>query len=476
MPQAMSITTVLSVAISMMALAGAMYLPVRWRDWRLAFLGGLAALVLIERSGPLLNGPIVWSDSVIASRHDFYGLVLSVLVFLSVFFIDRIIYQRRTTEDAARRSDDRFRDLIDGSIQGLLIIREDWRPLFANQAVAEMFGYDSAEEILALKSAGDLLAPAERIRIRAIADARLRGDPQPDLYEFQGIRKNGADVWVQIYSRRIEWEGEHAIQSTLIDITERKTREKDINSAKEQAEIANRTKSEFLANMSHELRTPLTAIIGFSEVIEGEMFGPHTNERYKQYAADIRDSGAHLLEIINDILDVSKIEAGKVELHEEPVDVGHLVDATVTLVKERAQEGSVSIKTEVAANCFLVADPRLLKQILVNLISNAVKFTPVGGKVSISGGLLDEGGFALRIADTGIGIAPENLDKVMKPFSQADGSLARTHEGTGLGLPLARSLARLHDGDIELTSESGVGTVVTLRLPQERVLDLLAAE
>jgi signal transduction histidine kinase len=330
--------------------------------------------------------------------------------------------------------------------------------------------------MVALGDAGSLLAPFERQRIKAIADARLRGEAPPSLYEMQGVRKDGSRIWLQIHSRRVEWNGSAAIQSTVVDISALKQREAELNAAKELAEVASRTKTEFLANMSHELRTPLTAIIGFSEVLEAEMFGPHTNPSYKQYAADIRDSGAHLLEIINDILDVSKIEAGKVELREEAVAVDKLVEAALTLVRERAEEGGLTLVNKVEAGPLLMADPRLLKQILVNLLSNAVKFTPMGGKVTVDLGPADNNSFELRVADTGIGILPEDIETVMKPFRQADGTLSRSHEGTGLGLPLAKSLAQLHDGDIALASEPGIGTIASLLLPAKRIVELQAAE
>ncbi len=476
MPQTISFASLISACLSLLALAVALYLPWRWRDWRLAFLAGLATLIVAGQSPRLFAGSIDWSMPLVNGLSDFRNLVLSAIVFLAVFFVDRILVERRQSEDALRRGDKRFRDLIDGSIQGYLILSKDWELLFANHAITKIFGYDSVEELVALGDAGALLAPFERERVKAMADTSPGGESTPSQYEMHGIRKDGTRIWLHIHSRRVEWEGHAAIQSTVVDISELKQREAELKSAKELAEVASRTKTEFLANMSHELRTPLTAIIGFSEVLESEMFGPHSNPAYKEYAGDIRSSGAHLLDVINDILDVSKIEAGKVELHEEAVAVGQLVEAALTLVRERAEEGGLALVNNVTAGPLLIADPRLLKQILVNLLSNAVKFTPLGGKVTIESGLTDDNCFELRVADTGIGIAPENLETVMMPFRQADGGLSRTHEGTGLGLPLAKSLAQLHDGDIELTSEPGVGTTATLRLPEKRVVQLQAAE
>ncbi len=255
------------------------------------------------------------------------------------------------------------------------------------------------------------------------------------------------------------------------DITELKRREEELRQARDAAELANRAKSEFLANMSHELRTPLNAIIGFSEVLTNQMFGPLGSERYVEYAKDVRDSGQHLLEIINDILDVSKAEAGKLELHEQPVDVAAAIRASLRLVKERARNQQLTLRATVPDNLSrLLADERMIKQILLNLLSNAIKFTLEGGSVEVSAAFAEDGGLELVVTDTGIGIAEEDIDKAMEPFRQVDSSLTRPHEGTGLGLPLVKSLAVLHGATLELESELGVGTRAVVRFGPERVL------
>jgi len=244
-----------------------------------------------------------------------------------------------------------------------------------------------------------------------------------------------------------------------------------LRAALEQAEYANRSKSEFLANVSHELRTPLNAVIGFSEILHQEMFGPIGKARYKEYARDIHASGVHLLSIINDILDLSKIEAGKFDLHESELDLSAVVAACVTLVRERAREGQLALRTELAAALPpLRADERAVKQILINLLSNAVKFTPAGGAVTVRARLDDAGNFLLSVTDTGIGIAEKDMAKAMAAFSQVDNSLTRKFAGTGLGLPLVRLLAGLHGGEMSLESKVGVGTTVTVRLPQRRAV------
>jgi len=262
--------------------------------------------------------------------------------------------------------------------------------------------------------------------------------------------------------------------TTYTDITESKRREVELWTAKEQAELANRSKTEFLANMSHELRTPLTAINGFAEVLEGELFGPLGHQKYKQYVTDIRESGEHLLQIINDILDVSKIEAGELELHEEAATVTDLIQSTLRLVRERADGNNQRLVTDIKQPMTLYADPRLVKQILVNLLSNAVKFTPPGGCITVRADGDADGGLMISVEDTGIGIANHDIPEVLTPFRQADGTLARTHEGTGLGLPLAKSLTELHGGWLEIKSELKVGTAVTVHFPPERRLKLRA--
>jgi signal transduction histidine kinase len=239
--------------------------------------------------------------------------------------------------------------------------------------------------------------------------------------------------------------------------------------AKAAAEEASRIKSEFLASMSHELRTPLNAIIGFSDVMQKGMFGP-IPERYRDYSSDIFQSGNHLLDLINEILDLSKLEAGKLELHEEEFDLALAVRVSMHLVEAQAQKSKVQLIDDIDHDLPRVrGDNRRVRQVLINLLSNAVKFTPEGGHIRVSAAN-KKGGLAIYVQDTGIGIAAAQVSKVLEPFTQIDSKLSRKHEGTGLGLPIAKRLVELHGGTLTIESELNLGTTVTLNLPHRRLL------
>jgi signal transduction histidine kinase len=237
------------------------------------------------------------------------------------------------------------------------------------------------------------------------------------------------------------------------------------------AEESNRVKSQFMAHMSHELRTPLNAIIGFSEMIRDALIGPLSN-RYRDYARDIHSSGAHLLRLINDVLDLSKVEAGRVDLQDEVVDLAKLTEDCRRLVADGVRAGNLDLAIELAPHLPTIRGDELrLKQVLLNLLSNAVKFTPAGGRIALTVTTTTAGGVALSVADTGIGMAPEEIPVALEPFRQLDSAFNRRFEGTGLGLPLARRLAELHGATLSLSSAKGRGTIATLTLPASRVID-----
>ena len=242
-----------------------------------------------------------------------------------------------------------------------------------------------------------------------------------------------------------------------------------LDRSRREAEDASRAKSHFLATMSHELRTPLNAIIGFSDIMAAQVLGPVGNPKYLEYAADIRNSGQHLLAIINNVLDLSKVEAGRFELHEEDVHLASVVAAGLKFVKQQASESGLSVKSEIGSELTLYADERALKQIVINLLSNAVKFSRENGSVAVSAFLDDGGALVLNVTDDGIGIPEKDVKRVLEPFRQADEPLIRKRSGTGLGLTLVKSLVELHGGSVRLDSVFGSGTTVSLRFPAARV-------
>jgi PAS domain S-box-containing protein len=255
-----------------------------------------------------------------------------------------------------------------------------------------------------------------------------------------------------------------------IDISHRKRMEEDLIAAKTEAEAANRFKGELLANTSHELRTPLNAVIGFSEIMKTEAFGP-LPPRYRDYAADIHTAGRHLLRLVNDILDVSAIDAGKLELHEETLDLTDLLKGVIRLIRHRAEAGMIDLREDIAEGLpRLFADERRVKQIALNLLSNAIKFNAPGGSVTLAAGKAADESLFFRVADNGIGMDENEVAVAMSKFGQVDSSLARKHEGTGLGLPLAKSLAELHGGRLSIESAKGQGTTVTVTFPPKRTV------
>ncbi|MGB0552094.1 MAG: sensor histidine kinase [Alphaproteobacteria bacterium] len=286
-------------------------------------------------------------------------------------------------------------------------------------------------------------------RTEYTVEERLRSDGKTILIERTPMRDGG-------------------YVSCFTDISSQRATERDLMRAKENAEFANRAKSKFLANVSHELRTPLNSIIGFSQLLQRDI----PEEKRAEYAHDIMWSGTHLLEVINDILDVSKIEAGELTLRHEPVDLRLLFDECDRMFSERLQHGQLELTTEVKTSIETIpADPLRLKQALFNLLGNSVKFTAAGGIIKMTAGETADGRMEIAIADSGIGIARDDLDKVLQPFGQASNVHNRAYEGSGLGLYLVKSIVELHGGELILDSEPGRGTTVTMRLPTQGITD-----
>ena len=385
------------------------------------------------------------------------------------------ITERKRAEAALERLRRQYDMILRSAGEGIYGLDMQGKTTFVNPAAAKMIGWET-EELIG-KPQHDILHhtkpdgspyPREECPIyAAFKDGRVHHATDDVFW-----RKDGTSFPVEYVSTPIQEDGRIlGAVVTFSDISDRKKSEEALRDAKEQAELTNRSKSEFLANMSHELRTPLNAIIGFSDMIRGEMFGPVGSPKYVEYIDDINESGEHLLALISDILDLSKIEAGKLELYEEDVDVARTIRSCLTLVKERAGHGGLTLESQIPPELpALRADERKLKQILINLLSNAVKFTPAGGTVTIKSWLHPDDGYMCQVTDTGIGIALEDIPKALAPFKQIDSQLNRKYEGTGLGLPLTKSLVELHGGSLDLQSEVGVGTTVTVRFPAERIV------
>ena len=312
-----------------------------------------------------------------------------------------------------------------------------------------------------------VLHPVLRVRATVISGVSSTSDPAllKRLDEIGDVARS-----VESYMfRNEEAQRQKAAQNELLEKRVRE-RTRELRAAKEHAEVSSRSKSEFLANMSHELRTPLNAIIGFSDIMRRESFGALGNDRYREYAVDIHQSGQHLLEVINDILDLSKIETGKVDLHEEVFCPTQVIEASMRLVRERALSRNIALDIKLAgALPRLRADKRMVKQILINLLSNAVKFTPEGGCVVLSAAASADG-LCVAVIDNGIGVAPEDIPKALEVFGQVEGSHQKRYEGTGLGLPLSRSLCELHGGSLDFASKLGEGTTVTVHFPAARLI------
>ncbi len=412
-----------------------------------------------------------------AGRRVFVGVLACMLVVALVALLLNHLERREAaaramaaSEGRARASSDRLAALV-GAIPDLAFLLDEKGRFVEVLAVGHDNLLAAPRDQLVGRTLADVLpAPVAGTAFEVVLTAIATGRPQRIEYR---LAVPAGERWFEGRMAALP-EGFGPTRMVIFlarDVTERVMTAERLRQAKDQAESANRAKSTFLATMSHELRTPLNAIIGFSEIMQHRMFGPLGHDKYGDYVRNIQQSGAHLLELINDVLDMSKLEAGRYALEERPLDLPLLVASCLDIAAAQAQAGEVALVADVAAGLpVLRADERALRQILLNLLSNAVKFTPAGGRVTLAVRLDRSGeGLEIAIADTGIGIDEEAMKRIAEPFHQADTSISRRFGGTGLGLAITRNLVELHGGRLAIDSAPGAGTTVTVHIPAARL-------
>ncbi|MDO1558143.1 ATP-binding protein [Brevundimonas sp. 2R-24] len=405
-------------------------------------------------------------------------------VFTYLIGVTLDVTSERFAQAKAQRAEGRLRDAIESVSEGFVLFDRHGRLLMWNMAFQDAFGFETG--VLRPGLPRETVQKISRLAVKSEAPATdgRAGVREAELHEGRwllvserrtaegGSVVTAADITAiklqEAARRRNEEELQRMVRRLEISQDDLSSLARKYEVAKTRAEAANRAKSEFLANMSHELRTPLNAINGFSEIMANQMFGPLGHPRYVEYAGDILNSGQHLLALINDILDMAKIEAGKMTLHYETLDVAEACEDALRLLRDRAERAGLILTSDVESGLEVEADYRAVKQVLLNLLSNAVKFTPKGGEVRIKA-TASRDWLRLAVSDTGIGIAAEDLERLAQPFEQVEGQHSKTTQGSGLGLALSKSLVQMHGGTLVLESEPGHGTTVTVSIPLRRV-------
>lgn len=384
---------------------------------------------------------------------------------IAVLGVVQDVTAKVAAENALKESEATYRFMAEEASDIIARHGEGGKLSFVSPAVKRILGFEPAEMLRR-----DTYEGAHPDDLEALKEALMEAQRTTGVanYTYRVQHRDGHWVWLETHLRFVRNTQTGIVDGAISvsrDISERKHAEEELQRARERAEAASHTKSRFLANMSHELRTPLNAIIGFSDILSKEMFGPLGSERYQEYARLINESGTMLLDLINDLLDMSKIEAGKFELHYETFQAAETVTGCVRLLEKRAEEKGIQINMSVEPpDLQLRADHRAIKQILLNLLSNAVKFTNTGGRIDV---VLKKSGtlVSIIVRDTGVGIPAHILPRLAQPFEQASSDASRVHGGSGLGLALVKSLTKLHGGDLRLASEEGKGTEVTATIP-----------
>lgn len=381
------------------------------------------------------------------------------------------VEERRRAERALSEAEKKYRAIVENAAGGIFQVTPEGLYLSVNPAMSRILGYENPEDVLrSVKNANKNVYVNANHRRKTIKTLNEKG--VVNNFEAQVYCKNGDVIWINENSRAVLDNSNNILyyEGSMEDITERKTVDLKLREAKIQSDLANRAKSEFLANMSHELRTPLNAIIGFSDIIKSETFGKVQPDSYLEYAKDIHTSGQNLLQIINEILDISKIEAGERYLNEGVLNTDDTLQSCLNILSSRADAGHVKIINSLDGVPNIIAEELAIKQVFMNLLSNAIKFTPEGGRISITYDLDHNTNLRISITDTGIGLDDQEVRKALSPFGQVQTTLNRSNTGTGLGLTLVHSLLKLHGGRLELFSQKGIGTTATMILPKSRLV------
>lgn len=381
------------------------------------------------------------------------------------------VEERRRAERALAEAEKKYRTIVENAAGGLFQITPEGMFLSANPAMARILGYASVEEMLrVIKNVNGHIFSDVNARNFFLKEVNFKGHVFG--HEARVLKKDKSLIWISENIRVVKDDMKNILyyEGSMEDITMRKQADEALLEAKMNSDMASRAKTEFIANMSHELRTPLNAIIGFSEIIKNQVMGPIEQNIYMEYATDIHQSGKSLLKTINEILDISKIEAGKKELRESEVSVADCIVACKESLGEKIKEKRLILFDKTSSLPNIRAEESSFKQVIRNILSNAIQFTPDEGRITLFSNIDHDGSFRLSISDTGVGLTPKEIDKALSAFGQIDNALDRSGSGTGLGLPLSKALIELHGGRLEILSEKGIGTTVAIIVPSQRLI------
>ncbi|MBT5415723.1 MAG: PAS domain S-box protein [Rhodospirillaceae bacterium] len=476
---------VISFALDDAALAGIAE-ELNVRGLRIAHDDGQAreavALNLIAPDGSS-SGILAWNLDLPGERLTTTVLPVVIAAFLVMSWLLWLVFDRanraaRRIENGARllaaqnsaleRSEQRVRAIMDNVADGIFSVNPEGGIESVNPAALRLFGYDT--QTIMEKGFLSLIDCPQGFQV--LAAFRAGDDVPAQIQGAVGRRADGSTFPIDLSAGEVTISDRRLLTVVVRDMTERERQAEALSGARDAAEQANRAKSDFLAHISHELRTPLNAVIGFSEMYTSKIFGALGDKRYDEYATHIHDSGKHLLALINDILDLSRADANRLELYDEDVALDEVIGASVEMVRKELGDAGLALDVDIQDDLpRLRADERRLRQVAINLLSNAVKFTPRGGRITVRAGIDGERRIRMTVRDTGIGMRQEDVEKAFIPFTQVDTTLTRRHLGAGIGLSLTRRLVEAHGAEIAIVSAPGKGTTVTVVFPSDRTVD-----